>query len=276
MSIKCFTIATHSEGYFELLKDSCIKNNIKLDVIGYGEEYSGHMFKTYKTIEYLKYQSENDIILFVDGFDSIVLKDINIIVNRFKKLNVPFIFSKNTELKFIDKKISKFINLIKQNKFYDYFLIRNKPCKYKNSYYVLNSGMFMGYCKDLLDLFLLSLNYINNKNEHSNQRVLQDMCNNNINIPIDVNNNIFKNINDAEIKQFDGTNSCIISACGLRNMDNICKFYDYDIAKKIDRNKTKYREYSIKSINLKFVLFIIILICFILIYGYKMFYYNNS
>ena len=65
MDINLFTIATHEDGYFKLLLDSCKRYNIKIDVIGYGEKYTGHIFKIKKTIEYLRSKKSNSIILFV-------------------------------------------------------------------------------------------------------------------------------------------------------------------------------------------------------------------
>ena len=64
MQIKCFTIATHNEGYLQILKDSCIRNNFKLEILGFNEKYTGHLFKTYKIIQYLKLQPLNQLVLF--------------------------------------------------------------------------------------------------------------------------------------------------------------------------------------------------------------------
>ncbi|SBT87953.1 procollagen lysine 5-dioxygenase, putative [Plasmodium malariae] len=77
------TFATHEQGYFNTLKESCNSLNIKLNVLGWGKKWGGFIEKLVKVKEYLKVCKDNDIILFVDGFDSILLQPANVIIERY-------------------------------------------------------------------------------------------------------------------------------------------------------------------------------------------------
>lgn len=276
MKLKFFTVATHNTGYFDILIKSMQKFDINLDVLGWGENYNNHMFKTYKTIEYLEKCENDDIVIFIDGFDSILVRDQKVILNNFLKKKVRYLFSND------------FRSSIDYNFIIKLLSVNNNLCKYKKKDVVLNTGMFIGFSKDLLKLFIKSLTYLNESNGKSNQAVFQNMCRF-VEIPIDYSNDIFYNLDSHVLSNFtdeeyfikndkfyvyDKSNNkiscpCIISAPGNMNIDNICLELGYVI----EREKSKKRNnfvYVIKQLNLHknayiFRLLILVLVIFYLI-----------
>ncbi|KJP85531.1 hypothetical protein AK88_04840 [Plasmodium fragile] len=77
------TFATHEQGYFKTLKESCSRLNIELTVLGMGKKWEGFITKLVKVKEYIKSCNDNDIVLFVDGFDTFFVQPANVIVERY-------------------------------------------------------------------------------------------------------------------------------------------------------------------------------------------------
>ncbi|SOV22670.1 procollagen lysine 5-dioxygenase, putative [Plasmodium sp. DRC-Itaito] len=77
------TFATHEQGYFKTLKESCKILNIDLKVLGMGIKWKGFIEKLIKVKEYLKLCNDKDIILFVDGFDTFFVQPANVIIERY-------------------------------------------------------------------------------------------------------------------------------------------------------------------------------------------------
>ena len=83
------TYATHSSGYFELLKQSCPD----IIILGWGEKWNGFGDKIKATVEFCKTKKPDDIVCCIDGFDSIVLTSKEEIYKKYKSFNIPLIFS---------------------------------------------------------------------------------------------------------------------------------------------------------------------------------------
>ncbi|GAB65871.1 hypothetical protein PCYB_073730, partial [Plasmodium cynomolgi strain B] len=77
------TFATHEQGYFKTLQESCSRLNIELTVLGMGKKWEGFITKLVKVKEYIKSCNDNDIVLFVDGFDTFFVQPANVIVERY-------------------------------------------------------------------------------------------------------------------------------------------------------------------------------------------------
>ena len=84
------TYATHSERYFDILK-----NHPEIIILGYGETWESFHNKIYATCEFCKTKNPDDIICFVDGFDSVILASNEEIMKKYKKMNHPLIFSQD-------------------------------------------------------------------------------------------------------------------------------------------------------------------------------------
>ncbi|KEG01916.1 procollagen lysine 5-dioxygenase, putative [Plasmodium vinckei vinckei] len=83
VKLHVLTFATHEQGYFKTLQESCKELNIDLVVLGMGNKWEGFISKLINVKEYLKKCNDKDIILFVDGFDTIFVQPSNVIIERY-------------------------------------------------------------------------------------------------------------------------------------------------------------------------------------------------
>ncbi len=82
-SIYVVTVATKSDGYYEILKQSCIRNGCKLITLGFGEKWGGFVWKYKKLREFINTIKLDDIVVFVDHID--------IFMERYKKFDKSII-----------------------------------------------------------------------------------------------------------------------------------------------------------------------------------------
>ena len=146
MKLYILTVANTSKYYYPYLVKSVELNNNKLITLGFGKEWKGFNTKFNLMLEELKKYDENDIVCFVDGFDVICTRNLNELKNEFIKI-------KNREnCKIIVG--------------YDYIpniLIRTIASLYftkKINTININSGTYIGFVKDILDI-LKTINNIN-------------------------------------------------------------------------------------------------------------------
>lgn len=115
------TYATHSEGKFEELT-----KNKDVVVLGFGTKWNGLTDKYRGVLEYMKGLTDDEIVCFIDGFDSVIVKDAATIEKRFKASGSKVLFSKETP------------DIFKRIIF--------RPCKKSD---ILNTGLYIGYVKYL-------------------------------------------------------------------------------------------------------------------------------
>lgn len=169
------TYATHSEGLFDKLTKN--EFNKKIDVVGWNTKFRDYFDKINQLIKYANTKNDNDIIVYLDGFDSLINR--NFTDSELKKLFLSYktniLISKDPiNLLLIDNKsIGKEIYNINYG-------------KYENDI-LPNMGMFMGYVKDLKILF----NCMIKQNNEDDQKALNKCYNSNI--KIDTENKIFIN-----------------------------------------------------------------------------------
>ena len=125
------TYATHNEHYFELLKQS----RPDIIILGYGETWNGGYGKIQAIVQFCKTKNPNDIICFVNGFDSVILSSNKKILKKYKSLHIPLVFSQGASPSSI---FSKYV----QDKMYG---------RYKDKH--LNAGLFMGTSKSIIDFW---------------------------------------------------------------------------------------------------------------------------
>jgi len=90
MVLHIVTYVTHSERYFSLLKDYP-----GLVILGYGSKWNGPIDKIRGVIKYCNTVNPDDIVLFVQGFDSVILSSVDEILTKYSEFdNNPLIFSK--------------------------------------------------------------------------------------------------------------------------------------------------------------------------------------
>lgn len=162
MNVYVVTVATENVGYLNILKESCVRYNFTLVVLGFGEKWGGFTWKFLKTREQLDKFDDNDIVIFVDGYDTIILSDKNYIVNNFLTMRTNILVSVEID----DFKTSYISRYVREKKYLG---------KCRN--HKLNSGLYMGYVKYLkqfLDVLCLGKKCDNNSAD--DQKLMVELC----------------------------------------------------------------------------------------------------
>lgn len=95
--LKNITFATEDNiAYYSILKKSCKKNNIDLIVLGLGKKWEGFTMRFYEYYNYLQKLDSNEIVMINDAYDVIILENSEIIVNRFKNMNISILFGNHS------------------------------------------------------------------------------------------------------------------------------------------------------------------------------------
>lgn len=171
MNTEVVTVATHSEGTF----DKIINNNfgINVKVLGYGEKWKGFDMKIRLVYNYIKNLPDDKIIIFIDGFDSIINGTIEQAEDIFMRNNYKVVFS---------------------NCYQEYIGHLLFPSCIGNN--IANVGLYMGYVKYLK----IILSDILNKKCKDDQVNLNNSCKKYDFIQIDYKNEIFLNTRIKNIK----------------------------------------------------------------------------
>lgn len=164
------TVATHYEGRLNELINN--KYNVPITVLGMGKKWTGFKMKYELIYEYIKFMNDNKIIIFLDGFDSEIVKHPSNALQKFKDNNYKLLFSK------------EFIS----NNLLDY--AKEKTFTYCKDNIVLNSGLYMGYVKYLKKFLKHNLS----QTCKDDQRTANQSCALFDFISVDVTNEIFQNI----------------------------------------------------------------------------------
>jgi len=172
------TVATESKYYFPYLVESCRRHGKELEILGFGQKWKGYNWKFKLMIEYLKTLRLDDIVCFVDGYDVICTRNLSELKNMFLKTRE-------------EKKCKIIVGVdnIKHTNFINKFTIKMYYGTCDNM--SLNSGTYIGYVKDLLEVLKQILNK-NSKDSADDQRLLTNLCNSNSKLfSIDTNNDFF-------------------------------------------------------------------------------------
>lgn len=128
------TMASYTCQGLNQLMASCKAYNISLDVLGLDQPFSfGKKLRDVK--EYVNRLPDDDIVLFTDGFDTLLLASEETILKKFRSMNVPFVIAAETNC-------HPFLHIA------PYY--PQSPTKFK----YLNSGCYIGYVsyiKKILD-----------------------------------------------------------------------------------------------------------------------------
>lgn len=266
------TVATHSERYLPILDKQSQDKNTPLIKLGIGKKYTGHFMKDLEMIEYLKQPSvkDDDIITFVDGFDTLLLADKDEIIKKFKSFNCQLLLSIENVggLSFIHDAVFQ---------------------KVKGKF--INTGLYMGYAKYLKE-FLENM-YSEDFDKNSNQKTWSNYLeskNNYNDIVLDINSDIFLNYsftttNWIKIKDkrviLNNNKPCFIQGNGCEDLSKIIKntgYKDFDIhsdkrtLKVIESNlKSIFYIYPIAALYITLLIFIIIIVSLFLTKIYKIY-----
>ena len=180
------TVATHSERYLPVLESQGKDKGFELVKLAIGKKYSGHYMKDLELIDYLNSENVNpkDIVIFVDGFDSLLLSGKEEILEKYNKFNCKLLLSIENvgSLSFIHKSVFQ--------------QVRGK---------FINTGLYMGeaeYLKNFLEEM-----YSHDFDKKSNQKTWADFLETrkkDKEIALDINSEVFLNYS------FTTTNNIVI------------------------------------------------------------------
>ena len=219
--IYVLTFATHAEGNF----NNMINNNygIKIKVLGWDKKWTGFKMKYIYVYNFIKNLKDNDIIIFLDGFDVYINGYLENAIKIFEKNNYKVLFSKE-------------IPMYKINYF------KNKVFNPYNEKYILNTGLYMGYVKYLKILLIESLKLKCN----DDQRNMNILRNKYKFISIDINNEIFENIQyKNELKE---SNSIFVQKPGTISKN------------RLERGVLEYSQFFLKEISILLIIIFSIII----------------
>jgi hypothetical protein len=269
------TVATHDEGYFKYLQQSCKKHGSKLKVLGFGEKWQGYNWRIKLMIDYLKTIKSNDIVCFVDGYDVICTRNLLELKEEFinfTNLNPQYniIISMYTPSNIIEK---YFVNL--------QFGLINNEC--------LVAGLYIGYVKNLYEM-LNNIYLINSDPGADDQQLMVKyyksspkniyldtqsyfFCNRFKPLhEIDKNIIINKNKNDNYNVIYNKQKPFFLHSLGSGYLDNVIIKLDYNynyndkIKYKVRKQYFKKVLYHSKTFLKSYILFIFIIILLICIF----------
>jgi len=194
MPIRLVTYATHSEGLFDKLVNNDLR--AKIDVVGWGVQWTGFADKINGFIAYLDKCSPDDIVVFLDGFDTVLVKSAGEIEQRFLELDCKVLVSMDLQHK--TRRINKRIF---------------GTCKNGT---VANAGMYMGYAKYLRVL----LTRIAQMKCSDDQVNLNTACSEYDFIEIDTRRRIFYNSSKSSSAPV-GVDTCAVSYPGTLTFKRI-------------------------------------------------------
>jgi|SRR5210317_436144 len=199
MTVEIITYANKSQGMFEELINN--EFGIPIKVLGWGTKWNGFSDKYKGVYKYLENKKDDDIIIFLDGFDTKINKNPQNVLELFKKYDCRVLVSKDPV------PFGLFSRMI--------FGI----CGDKST---ANSGLYMGYAKELKSFLDEALS----EKCEDDQTNLNTLCQKFEYIKVDENEKIFKNFGptDKDIK----TNALFVSYPGTFSFNRyIRSLYEY-------------------------------------------------
>jgi hypothetical protein len=255
--MKIVTVATSPDGYYKWLKTSCNRYYTELVTLGMNEKWLGYNWKLLKMKEYIDTLDDNEIVMFVDAYDVILLDD-----------------PRNLEEKFIksDKKIIVGCEE-NENKSLGHILFDkcdNKP---------LNSGTYIGYVKYLRKM--LKDIIIKNKDPSlDDQKLMIKYCKQNKNIHVDCEQEYFlvkvmPLLEDVDV-DMEKNKSYVLHAPRNTRMEKIIRKLNYSITKEEEDELTLFHYNSLQRkakyyliLARYFILMLVIIAMIVFLYFYK-------
>ena len=211
MKTHIITYATHADGKFNSLINN--KFGIEVIVLGWGTKWNGFNDKIIGISNFLDTIDDEDIVIYLDGFDTEIQKPLEDAIERFKDMNSKVLLSKD----FIH---NKYVNPL-WNVFSRYTTNRVfSSCK-KDLY--ISAGLQMGYTKYLKILYKEAKKYTDEIKD--DQVIISKLCKKFDFIDIDINNNIFFNCGNGQNCNND---ACFVQWPGQMKWNRIYRaFFEY-------------------------------------------------
>lgn len=163
--IRVVTYATHEDGYFRRLVEN--EHNVRVEVLGMHTKWRGFMDKIRGMRAYCAKLDASDLVVFVDGFDSLVVRPTTTgLRDTFESFDCDVLISRDPDsVSFVQRRIF-------------------------GSYDVIcNSGLYMGRASKLVELF----DRMQRLNMEDDQRAMNRCAHDDDRIKIDLDKKIFKN-----------------------------------------------------------------------------------
>lgn len=174
------TVASYRTENLNKLVFSCKKHHIDLEIVGLDQPYYGNGTKLLRMTEYLNTLNDEDIVMFIDAFDVIVIADKEVILKKFLKMNVHFLMS-------AEKNCYPFAYRAD-----DYPLT-------ESSFKFINSGSYIGYVSNL-KIWLADLTPIDLKTSDQGQ-ITNHFLDKNTHFTIDYFCELFLSLFNVESKE---------------------------------------------------------------------------
>ena len=176
--MKFVTVATHSENYFPTLINSLKYAAVSYQVLGFGQKWAGLTMKFDLMLFWLSKQSPNEVVMFLDGFDSFFYGNGDELEAKFRRTKKGIIFSKNKcTLGFLCPLLQPYID--------------RKIYKADTDTHI-NTGLYIGYAGNLLAYFIKLRPLCSSKDDercvNENRHLFKEF-----DIYIDTNEEFFKN-----------------------------------------------------------------------------------
>ena len=132
MKFTLITVATEEVGYYKVLKETVKMHGYELVTLGLGKPWTGYTMKYRLMADYLDTRTidpnmEEEILVFLDGYDTFVLNDAKLLQERYESFGAPLVFGSQWNRKIGDK--------------LSHFIIKTFSSGFD---VVMNSGSYMG------------------------------------------------------------------------------------------------------------------------------------
>ncbi len=92
------TVASFQNHELDILRESALAHGLEIEVAGMDRPLRNNLVKLYRMQEHLETLPTNDIVLFVDASDVLILGNEDQIIEQYKKMNIPCLFSAEKRL----------------------------------------------------------------------------------------------------------------------------------------------------------------------------------
>lgn len=239
------TYATHDQGMYQDLINN--EFGIPIKTLGFGTKWKGFTDKVKGFVKYLNTCEPDTIVIFIDGFDSAIVKPLDVVIQRFLDYDTEILLSQDNCISYLKPLTIKIFGTCQNN-------------------ITVNSGLIMGYARSLKKLYT----YLIDKNEsEDDQRNLNSACKYFKNmIKIDMNKTVFTNLKPTEIeritKNFTNLDTCFVQLPGEISYDRV-----------IRRGIKEYYPFIKKEVDWIVSLFLIIIFAIVSIMFFTKYFKNN-
>lgn len=134
MPVEVITYANREFGLFQKLVNN--QHSVPIKVLGMGTEWKGFNDKYRGVLAYLKkYKSDSDIVVFVDGFDTLVNRNLLGFEQKFRETGAGIVVSKDILVSWVPTLLGRYIS----DRIFG-------TCK---SNHTANTGMYVGFTKHI-------------------------------------------------------------------------------------------------------------------------------